>query len=86
MPAAPLLVDDFGNDRLVKKVAGLPKASELLEAERNQHHDGYIDIERLMTSLPCQFNNRKLSTPKGALHQGVNIALRFTSYCLLNTS
>ena len=51
VPAAPLLVDDFGNDRLVKKVAGLPKASELLEAERNQHHDGYIDIERLMTRL-----------------------------------
>ena len=48
---APLLVDDFGNDLLVEKVSGLPKASGLLEAERNQHKDGYIDIERLMTRL-----------------------------------
>ena len=51
VPDAPLLVDDFGNDALVAKVSGLPKASELLESERNQHPEGLIDIERLMTRL-----------------------------------
>lgn len=51
VPQAPLLVDDFDNDLLVAKVRGMPKASELLESERNQHPDGFIDIERLMTRL-----------------------------------
>lgn len=51
VPDAPLLVDDFDNNLLVRKVSGLPKASELLEAERNRHHEGFIDIERLMTRL-----------------------------------
>ena len=51
VPDAPLLVDDFGNDALVEKVRGLPAASRLLEAERNRHRDGYIDIERLMSRL-----------------------------------
>ena len=48
---APLLVDDFDNDGLVEKVRSLPKASRLLESERNQHRQGFIDIERLMTRL-----------------------------------
>ena len=51
VPKAPLLVDDFDNEELVLKVRGLPKASELLELERNQHPDGFINIERLMTRL-----------------------------------
>ena len=51
VPKAPLLVDDFDNDELVLKVRGLPKASELLELERNKHPDGFINIERLMTRL-----------------------------------
>lgn len=51
VPAAPLLVDDFGNEGLVEKVRGLPRASQLLEAKRNRHPDGFIDIERLMTRL-----------------------------------
>ncbi len=48
---APLLVGDFENDRLVNAVRGLRAASRLLEAERNRHPDGFIDIERLMTRL-----------------------------------
>ena len=51
VPDAPLLIDDFGNDALVEKVRGLPAASQLLEAERNRHRDGHIDIERLMSRL-----------------------------------
>lgn len=51
VPDAPLLIDDFGNDRLVHAVRGLPMASRILEAERNRHRDGHIDIERLMTRL-----------------------------------
>ena len=48
---APLLVGNFENDRLVDAVRNLPAASRLLEAERNRHPDGFIDIERLMTRL-----------------------------------
>lgn len=48
---APLLVDDFENDRLVRIVRGLPAASRVLDAERNRHPGGFIDIERLMTRL-----------------------------------
>ena len=51
VPNAPLLVDDFGNDALVQAVRGLPRASRILETERNRHRDGLIDIERLMTRL-----------------------------------
>ena len=51
VPTAPLLVDDFDNDRLVDAVRGLSVASRLLEAERNRHRDGLIDVERLMTRL-----------------------------------
>lgn len=51
VPDAPLLVDDFGNDQLVETVRGLPKASQLLEAERRRHPEGFVDIERLMTRL-----------------------------------
>ena len=51
VPGAPLLVDNFDNDVLVEKVRGLPKASQLLESERNRHPEGFIDIERLMTRL-----------------------------------
>ena len=51
VPNAPLLVDDFDNDSLVDRVRGLPNASRLLEWERNQHPDGLINIERLMTRL-----------------------------------
>ena len=60
VPDAPLLVDDFDNDSLVDRVRGLPNASRLLEWERNQHPDGLISIERLMTRLdqlmPYDFN------------------------------
>ena len=48
---APLLVGNFENDRLVDIVRGLPAASRVLEAERNRHPEGFIDIERLMTRL-----------------------------------
>ena len=48
---APLLVGYFENDRLVDAVRGLPAASRVLEAERNRHPEGFIDIERLMTRL-----------------------------------
>ena len=51
VPRAPLLVGDFENDRLVDAVRSLPAASEVLEAERNRHPEGFIDIERLMTRL-----------------------------------
>ena len=51
VPGAPLLVGDFENDRLVDAVRNLPAASRVLEAERNRHPDGFIDIERLMTRL-----------------------------------
>ena len=51
MPRAPLLVDDFDNEGLVRKVNGLPNASRLLESERNLRRDGFINIERLMTRL-----------------------------------
>ncbi len=44
-------MDDFDNDSLVESVRGLPLASELLEAERNRHRDGFINIERLMTRV-----------------------------------
>ena len=51
VPGAPLLVDDFSNDDLERKIRGLPDASRLLEWERNPHPKGHIDIERLMTRL-----------------------------------
>ena len=51
VPDAPLLVDSVDNDDLVDRVRGLPNASRLLESERNQHRDGLINIERLMTRL-----------------------------------
>ena len=46
VPDAPLLVDDFDNDGLVDRVRGLPNASRLLEWERNQHPDGFINISK----------------------------------------
>ena len=48
---APLLVDDFNNDALEDKIRGLPRASRLLEWERNENRSGHINIERLMTRL-----------------------------------
>ena len=51
VPAAPLLVDDFGNDALVQKLRGLPAASRLLETERNRHREGFVNIERLMSRV-----------------------------------
>lgn len=45
-----MLVGDLENYRLVNAVRGLRVASRLLEAERNRHPDGFIDIERLMTA------------------------------------
>ena len=51
LPDSPLLVDDFGADDLAAKVKGLSKASRLLDWERGQHREGFIDIERLMTRL-----------------------------------
>ena len=51
VPDAPLLVDDFGNDALAKRLFGLPNARRLLERERNRHRRGHIDIERLMTRI-----------------------------------
>ena len=59
--AAPLLVGYFENDRLVDAVRGLPAASQVLEAERNRHPDGFIDIERLMTRLHelMPYDNRR---------------------------
>ena len=54
VPGAPLLVDDFCNDSLQKKVRGLPNASRLLDRERSNHPEGHIDIERLMTRLDAR--------------------------------
>ena len=51
VPAAPLLVDDFDNDGLVERVRGLPKASQLLESERNQHRQGFIEL------MPYDYND-----------------------------
>ena len=51
LPDSPLLVDDFGAEDLAAKVIGLPKASRVLDWERNQHSEGFINIERLMTRL-----------------------------------
>ena len=51
VPGSPLLVDDFRNDALEKKVRGLPNASRLLDRERSDHPEGHINIERLMTRL-----------------------------------
>lgn len=62
VPDAPLLVDDFGNDALVKTVCGLPKASQFLEAERRRHPKGFINLERLMsrldTLMPYDFDHK----------------------------
>ena len=51
LPDSPLLVDDFGAEQLADKVRGLPNASRVLEWERDQHDQGFINIERLMTRL-----------------------------------
>ena len=51
VPDSPLLVDDFGAEDLAAKIKGLPKASRVLDWERNQHAQGFINIERLMTRL-----------------------------------
>ncbi len=51
VPGAPLLVDDFNNDALEETVRNLPNASRLLNRERNNHPEGHVDIERLMTRL-----------------------------------
>ena len=51
VPGAPLLINDFSNDALERKVRGLPDASRLLDWERDPHPNGHIDIERLMTRL-----------------------------------
>ena len=51
IPSAPLLIDDFDNEALARKVDGLPNASRLLEWERRQHAEAHINIERLMTRL-----------------------------------
>ena len=54
VPGAPLLVDDFNNDALEEKVRGLPNASRLLDRERSNHPEGYINIERMMTRLDAR--------------------------------
>ena len=51
LPDSPLLVDDFGAEDLAAKIMGLPRASRVLDWERNQHEHGFINIERLMTRL-----------------------------------
>ncbi len=51
VPNSPLLVDDFGNDAIAERVHCLPDASRLFQWERNQHTEGRIDIERLMSRL-----------------------------------
>ena len=45
------MVDDFGADDLAAKVKGLSRASRLLDWERDQHLEGFINVERLMTRL-----------------------------------
>ena len=51
LPDSPLMVDDFGAERLAAKVKGLPMASRLLDWERSRHREGFINVERLMTRL-----------------------------------
>jgi len=51
VPESPLMVDDFDNNDMAKKIIGLPHASRVLEQERKRNHNGLIDIERLMTRL-----------------------------------
>lgn len=48
---APLMVGDFDNDALEKKVQGMAYAARLLDDERRGHPQGFINIERLMTRL-----------------------------------
>lgn len=55
-PNAPVLVDDFGIDVLLKKYAEFPAAVNVLKAEQKQaavdnYSDGNINLERLMTRL-----------------------------------
>ena len=42
---------DFGAEDLAARINGLPKASRVLDWERNLHEQGFINIERLMTRL-----------------------------------
>ena len=51
VPSAPLLVDDFSNDQIQKKIENLQYASRLFEAERKRPPEGRINIERLMTRV-----------------------------------
>lgn len=48
---APLMVDDFGAESLAAKVKRMPHASQVLDWERVQNPQGFINLERLMTRL-----------------------------------
>jgi hypothetical protein len=53
LPAAPLLVDDYGGESLRRQFANFPYAAALIEMEMKQadHRPGLINLERLMTRL-----------------------------------
>lgn len=51
VPSAPLLVGDFENDKLERKVSGMPAAARMLRRERNREGGHNINLERLMTRL-----------------------------------
>lgn len=50
-PDAPLLVDYYDIDSLLKKYAEFDLAQRVLESERERAEDGKINIERLLTRL-----------------------------------
>src|ERR1700693_2108359 len=72
LPDAPLLIDHCYGEELQRRVANLPYASAVLDAElKDPAHLGEIDIERLMTriagGMPYDFG-AELDQPIGATH------------------
>jgi hypothetical protein len=51
VPNAPLLVDDYGGQDLLRQLKALPAASKILENELRLSSKGLIDLERIMTRL-----------------------------------
>lgn len=60
-PKAPLMVDHYDVDSILKEFADFQHARRILELELNKNSDGKINIERLMTRLhsgmPYDFKN-----------------------------
>ena len=56
LPHAPLLVDDYGGEALLRQFQAFPYAAALIALEMKQldHRPGLINLERLMTRLICE--------------------------------